>query len=244
MKENIYEGMQRSPKDNFYLYVNYDFHMDMKNGGKKENTAQKIADEMLEVMQDDHSDNHAQQLVQQYYRAFTDWDTRNKAGVEPLRAVVENIRSISTLDELTEFLSDPSRSINVPLPLRYMNYQEYGRSHKYIGAAYFRGWGELLLQDPHEYEAETMSEDVQRKYDGYKAESVHYLTKLGWSEADAVQAFENCIASETAMSAELESLMDLAMHSYEDDANSKGRACTDSRSSRYLGARRRRYDDR
>ena len=38
MKENIYEGMQRSPKDNFYLYVNYDFHMDMKNGGKKENT--------------------------------------------------------------------------------------------------------------------------------------------------------------------------------------------------------------
>jgi hypothetical protein len=72
MKESIYEGMERSPKDNFYLYVNYDFHMDMKNGGKKENTAQKIADEMLKVMQDDHSDNHAQQLVQQYYRAFTD----------------------------------------------------------------------------------------------------------------------------------------------------------------------------
>ncbi|MBQ9303013.1 hypothetical protein [Butyrivibrio sp.] len=86
MKENITEGMELSPKDNYYLYVNYDFHMDMKNGGEKKNTSKEIADEMLEVMQDDHSDNHAQQLVQQYYRAFTDWDTRNKAGLEPLRA--------------------------------------------------------------------------------------------------------------------------------------------------------------
>ena len=218
MKENITEGMERSPKDNYYLYVNYDFHMDMKNGGKKKNTSKEIADEMLEVMQDDHSDNHAQQLVQQYYRAFTDWDTRNKAGLEPLRAVVEDIRGISTLDELTEFLSDPSRSINVPLLLRYVNYQEYGRSHNYTAAVYFRGWGELLLQDPHEYDAETRSEDTQLKYDKFKAESVYYLTGLGWSEADAVQAFENCIAAETAMCPELESLMDLMQHTYEEDA--------------------------
>ena len=39
MKENIIEGMELSPKDNYYLYVNYDFHMDMKNGGKKKNTS-------------------------------------------------------------------------------------------------------------------------------------------------------------------------------------------------------------
>ena len=221
MAENIVEGMELSPKDNFYLYVNYDFHMDMKNGGKKESTSEKIADEMLAVLQDDHSDNHAQQLVQQYYRAFTDWDTRDEAGLEPLRAVVEDIRNISTLDELSDFLADPSRSINVPLLLRYSNYQEYGRSHNYTAAAYFRGWGELLLQDPHEYEAETMSEDAQRKYDAYLAESVAYLKKLGWSEEEATQAFKNCIAAETAMCPELESIMDLAMHTYEQDAVSK-----------------------
>ena len=50
VRENITEGMELSPKDNFYLYVNYDFQLAMKNGEKKQSTAQMIADEMLEIL--------------------------------------------------------------------------------------------------------------------------------------------------------------------------------------------------
>ena len=41
-RENIYEGMPLSPKDDFHLYVNYDYMMRRKNGEKYDASAGEL----------------------------------------------------------------------------------------------------------------------------------------------------------------------------------------------------------
>ncbi len=49
---------------------------------------------------------HDQELVVRFVKAAADWDARNKASVEPLRAGIEDIMSISSIDDMTDFIVD------------------------------------------------------------------------------------------------------------------------------------------
>ena len=208
-KENIYEGMPLSPKDDFNLYVNYDFMMRMKNGEKPAASENIILQEVKAFLEDDTSNSHEEELVQTYYKAYTDWETRNKLGLEPLRPVVEDIHGISSFDELNEFLCDPDRSGVVPGLLRVMKYIYAGDPTHYAPGLYFRGWLDALLKDPDAYE--NPDEKANLKLAAAKKEIVHDLTELGWSEEEAEQAFEDHHAVETALAPAMPSFLELSL---------------------------------
>ncbi|MBQ9614351.1 MAG: M13 family metallopeptidase [Lachnospiraceae bacterium] len=208
-RENITEDMELSVKDNYYLYVNHDAILRQKNGEPKDDPLEKIQSEIKALLEDDSAENHAVELVQDYYHAFVDWDARNAAGFKPLQPILEDIEGITSLEEFSDFLADPKRSMVVPMMLRYMPYSNEEDPLNNSTGLYFRGWGELLLLDPAEYIE--LSEDGQKRYDTAKLQVVTSLTTLGWSEADAVKAFEDYIACEAVLSTELDSFTEMLM---------------------------------
>ena len=192
-RENIYEGMPTSPKDDFHLYVNYDYMIRHKKGGEEESSQVVLGQEVREILEDDTANNHAEELVQDYYKAYTDWDARNAAGLEPLRPVVEDIRGISSLDELSAFLKDPARSGNVPLLMRFMKCYDEENPTRYIPSLAFFGFSDLSLKDPHLYE--NPDEDTRLKIEARKKVIIHDLTKLGWSEEEAGKVYDDFCGS-------------------------------------------------
>ena len=70
--QEAYEGMPTSPKDDFHLYVNYDYMIRHKKGGEEESSQVVLGQEVREILEDDTANNHAEELVQDYYKAYTD----------------------------------------------------------------------------------------------------------------------------------------------------------------------------
>ena len=114
-RENITEDMELSVKDNYYLYVNHDAILRQKNGEPKDDPLEKIQSEIKALLEDDSAENHAVELVQDYYHAFVDWDARNAAGFKPLQPILEDIEGITSLEEFSDFLADPKRMIFSPV---------------------------------------------------------------------------------------------------------------------------------
>ncbi|MCR5022793.1 MAG: hypothetical protein K6A90_00450 [Lachnospiraceae bacterium] len=49
--------------------------------------------------------------LQNYYALLTDWDTRNKEGLDPLKPYVDDLMSVSSVEEMTKYYSDPERNL-------------------------------------------------------------------------------------------------------------------------------------
>ena len=79
-RENIYEGMPTSPKDDFHLYVNYDYMIRHKKGGEEESSQVVLGQEVREILEDDTANNHAEELVQDYYKAYTTGTPETRRG--------------------------------------------------------------------------------------------------------------------------------------------------------------------
>ena len=108
LKNNITEGMETSPKDDFHLYVNYEWLLDNEiPDGYSTSDAfldveQATTEKTRALLEDDSLESHEAKLVQDFYHAWLDWDGRNAAGMEPLTSRLEDVESIDTLQELSE----------------------------------------------------------------------------------------------------------------------------------------------
>ena len=77
--------------------------------------------ELLEILESDDTFSdpyiaHCQRLVRDYYKMWLDWDARDKAGMTPLADILEPLQNVSSLDQMTQYLSDPLTTIEA-LPL-------------------------------------------------------------------------------------------------------------------------------
>lgn len=134
-----------SEKDDFYTAVNKDWILEQE---KPTNTRDDISllSEGTDVVKnrligivsgkqdpeafdgsqvdiDDAEIAHNQDLVVQFVGAAADWDARNKAGVEPIRANIEDIMSISSIDEMTEYMTDlDNRNVSLESLLGFQTY--------------------------------------------------------------------------------------------------------------------------
>ena len=96
--EALTEDMELSPRDNYYLYVNYDYLMRHKNGEEDPNESyEKMLGDVKKILEDEHAENHNVELSQQLYKAYVDAEARTREGAEPLRSVIEDLRSLSSL---------------------------------------------------------------------------------------------------------------------------------------------------
>ena len=127
LKDNIKPNMETSPKDDYYLYANYDWllNTDIPEGDKVAGTRSMEGDgpeHLAKAITGDELTGHDARLAQLLYRAIQDTAARDAAGVEPARATLDAIRGLATIDDVSAFLLDIQKSAGVPtLVQAYIN---------------------------------------------------------------------------------------------------------------------------
>lgn len=112
----VNDEVNPSLKDDFFVNINHDWitSAKLRPGFSSETpifqAMDTVKERCLEFLNDktlkfdDPVLSHDISLIQNYFNLFLDWDERNAIGTEPVKLLVEKIQSISTLDEMTEFL--------------------------------------------------------------------------------------------------------------------------------------------
>ncbi|MBQ9009664.1 MAG: hypothetical protein IJ088_10080 [Clostridia bacterium] len=117
-----------------------------------------------------------------------DTQARDRAGCEPARRVIEDLRSISDLDGLSAFLLDPDRSAGVPTLIRVNNTMDYNE-HRWVtyvsmseatfGSTVNTLGMDVLSVDPDSSQYRTRAALVR-----------NILMRVGYTEEEAKEAFE------------------------------------------------------
>ncbi|MGN1405028.1 MAG: M13 family metallopeptidase [Erysipelotrichaceae bacterium] len=199
LKENITAGMETSPGDNFALYANYErlLSYEIPDGSysySSFNVAKDITRaNMKAVLKDETLTSEDAYNVQTLYNALNDWDTRNSIGIEPIRNWVTYVLSIDTLDELTKYFTDVySRSLGTYRFLELENMP--GLDDASIYSLYVE-YEQPLFEDAGEYKER--SDYGDRSYKAYKELITAMLIRLGLSQDEAEELYDNAIHFET-----------------------------------------------
>lgn len=112
----VTEETSAEPADHFALAKNKDELLATKipegrtNAGGFYDIMPRNDELKLKLITDKSMEDHDASLVRKYYSMLMDWDKRNEQGVAPLKKYVDDIQSISTLDEMTAFMKELDRS--------------------------------------------------------------------------------------------------------------------------------------
>ena len=200
----VTKDVNPSIKDDFFVNVNHDWLVNAKlrPGFDSEtpvfDAADIVKNRCIEFLTDKSlkSDDpvlaHDIELIQGYYDLFLDWEGRNKLGVEPLMPLVEKIKTIDSLDSLTEFLlSEEAREVGVGLfGLQVMFSPEDSSSY-----AVFVNSTELALEDSDEYKS--LSENGKRVKKAVDDKTIYMLGRVGIEEVAASRLLDASYAFET-----------------------------------------------
>ena len=200
LKENVAGSQRPSPKDDYHLYVNYDWLLknEIPEGEKGINSfyqVQKtVEDNIIEVLTDPKLPGHDAELVQSLYNAILDWKSRDALGIKPLQPVIDQIKKIRTIDELSDFITSPEKTFLVPKFVGVANTVKPDDSLSYITEISFDGF---MLNDSAEYKKRTEVGDRYYQAGLYKSKAM--LTRLGYSEAEVEKMFNDMLLFETKL---------------------------------------------
>lgn len=200
LKSNIKADMNLSPRDDFHLYVNHDWLSESEiPEGKSSvssftNVADTIREKALKLFYDDSLEGHDAELIKAYFNAILDWEARDRAGLDPIMDTVRDIQGISSLDELSEFICDPDKSPLVPHFVNLCNTSSYDDPGSYITAILN---DDFTMRDAAEYKNRTEMGERYIKAQSKLTEAM--LTRLGYSKAEAGEAFDSVIDLESKL---------------------------------------------
>ena len=200
IKENVISSQRPSPKDDYHLYVNYDWLLknEIPEGEKGISSfyqVQKTVEENIgEVLTDSKLRGHDVGLVQSLYNAILDWNSRDALGIKPLQPVVDQIKNIKTIDELSDFITSPEKTFLVPKFVGVSNTVKPADSLSYITEIGFDGF---MLNDAAEYKNRTEVGDRYYQAGLYKSKAM--LTRLGYSETEVERMFNDMLALEAKL---------------------------------------------
>lgn len=200
LKNNITDSMVLSAKEDYHLYVNYDWlkKNDIPDGYSNVSPFQEVSQETMKrsqtLLEDTNVKGHDAELVQGLYRAFLDWDARNEQGVEPVMTTVKDIQGIKTLAELSDFICTPDRRMNASTFVHCTNDPDLNDATSYITCL---EKDEFLLGDAAEYEIRT--ELGERYYLANKMAATALLTRVGYQKSEAEKLFDEVIDFEAKL---------------------------------------------
>ena len=123
-----------------------------------------------------------------------DWDSRNAAGITPLKNKVDAVEAIDSMDGLLTYLKEtPSRDV-MYYPYDTGNMTSLEDSSKYI---MYIDSQELLLEDSAQYT--NLTDFGRSRKEAYRTLATKLLMKMGYSEKEAAAKYDNCLAFETAL---------------------------------------------
>ena len=200
LRENLETVTERpeSPKDDLYLYANYDWakSTEIRPGYTSESSFSVVADEIrdmcMSVLTDDSLQGEDAELVQGLYKAWLDWDTRNALGVEPLQRTVDRILAVSDLEGLTALFCD--RDAEAGQFFGFGADTGLNDPETYLLAISPMS---LLLGDSAEYIDRT---EMGRRYEAaYSTVAAKMLPKLGYTEKEALEMMDRALSLETEL---------------------------------------------
>ena len=200
LKENVVSSQRPSPKDDYHLYVNYDWLLknEIPEGEKGVNSfsqvQKRVEENIIEVLTDPNLPGHDAELVQSLYNAILDWKSRDALGVKPLQPVIDQIKDIRTIDELSDFITSPEKTFFVPKFVWVGNTVKPADSLSYITEIGFDGF---MLNDAAEYKKRTEVGDRYYQAGLYKSKAM--LTRLGYSEAEVEKMFNDMLVLEAKL---------------------------------------------
>lgn len=208
------ESVTVSEKDDFHTAVNRDWILETKLSDDVEDinsftAVQDTLDEqvksLLTVQEDVQLDEsimsledyrHLEAVVTDFAALASDTARRDELGVEPLRKYIERIESISTLDELTEYMKNED-GMNVSLT--YPVYFEVDTPPEDRGSytVYVLPCMSLSLGDQDSYTSIGMTGVELREYN-YQALS-YVLGAFGYTDAQVKKLLRDCYSLETSL---------------------------------------------
>ncbi len=197
IKENAVASKRPSPKDDFNLYVNYDWisknQIEPGESGYSsfKEAAKQIEKNIMAVLTDKKATDPNTALVQSYYRAVLDWKTRNALGMKPAEAYVEKIKAIKNMEELSDFICSNQKDCFLSLFVGFENGVKIDDSSSYIT---YVGFDPFILEDSAEYKNRTGR--GERVYNAALKKAKALFDRLGYSQDEAQKLFENVIAFE------------------------------------------------
>ena len=200
---NVTADTPAEPKDNFELFVNKQWYLEtaIPEGETNIKTSSMVGDivkeRLLALLKDETLTGHDAGLVRKLYQMLVDWDDRNAQGVEPLMPEISAIRAADSLESLYACMFSPEKLVQI-LPAGISVEADLLDASINITCV---APVSLLLGDSAEYTARTRSGELY--YNQYQQISHYALLRLGFSEEEAVAAFENAIAFETLLAAHI-----------------------------------------
>ena len=191
-------------QDDFAAAANKEWKLQM--GDTYYGTFQDIDSVKLEKMKKAATDESIAgieaEVLRKYYALSSDWEYRNSQGVEPLRPYIEDIESISSMDELYAYFGDLERNPLALAPISAEVLTNYHTEQYPDINLTIIDIPELSLMDgmgnPHY--TDLNSADVLEMYEVVSNRAVYILEKLGYSEKDAQKIVNNCFIWEKKVS--------------------------------------------
>lgn len=196
---NVTENTPAERKDDFGLFVNKDWILQAEipagesKAGSMEDVQRTLKDRQIALLKDDSLTGHDAELVHKLYRLVSDWNYRNEQGVKPAIPVIEAIRSIDTLEAVTNYLCDRN-NLKRFYPLTMSVGADFTDPDIYMTQI---GTPSLILQDSAEYTERTQAGELY--YTLCEQLGTYMLMQLGYGEEEAAQAIGNAFAFESLM---------------------------------------------
>ncbi|MCR5226368.1 MAG: M13 family metallopeptidase [Eubacterium sp.] len=189
-----------SVKDDFAAAVNQAWKNEM--GDTFRGTFQDVDDAVTankkRIVTDESIEGETAECLRTYYALASNWDDRNADKVEPLRPYIEDIESISSMDEMYDFIADPVRNPLFLGPITTnSNYVMHTEVYKDNYTLFFT-MPDLTLGGMQGNDAyfSLDSKDGLEAYIKGCDKSKYILEQLGYSEEEAEKEFEGCVAWE------------------------------------------------
>ncbi|SFC26494.1 putative endopeptidase [Parapedobacter composti] len=157
------------PQDDFYRYVNGNWMKTVQIPADKarwgsfdelrENTDVATLGILKELLAKQHAQGSDGQKVADLYRSFTDFDARDKAGMEPIKPLLAKIDAIRNMDNLYAYLVETAPIGGNPLFGTYVSahMKNSDVNAVYLGAANL-GLGRAYYQKEDEANAKTLAD--------------------------------------------------------------------------------------
>ena len=185
-------------KDNYALYVNKDAILALEipegysSGGTIEDVGLRQKEDVKNMFLGDAPEGHDAMLAYHLFWLMMDWDSRNALGVQPLKEQTDAVEKIDSVEALTAYFLEVPREEQIAVLWGASSTVDINDSTRHVLTV--NGGCPLLLDDSAEYAALTAYGSIKKEARSELAEKM--LLKLGYSEEEALQKIENCLAFE------------------------------------------------
>ena len=187
-------------KDNYALYVNKEDILGLtipegySSAGTFWDVILQTDEDVKNMFLGDAPESHDAGLAYDLFGLLMDWDSRNAQGVAPLKERTDAVEALSSIDELSAYYSDTPIEKQLYCLWDSGSDIDLADSGRYIQYIYKKGG---ILKDSAEYKNLTEYGKIRKEAVGTLVRKV--LVKMGYSEEEAQEKFDNCIEFETML---------------------------------------------